>query len=475
LSPCLPRAYAWRYRTRTLMPNEGVPLFGRILDWIGRKESLRAGHSVVRTRRDEPSQDLLRAFRILGVVAAVLFPVFGWVHLRIEPGSMEPMAERFAFGAACLVVVGMTFVRRLAGPTIVGINVILFIAGPWVISVAIRNGFEPMYTLTTLMTVAIASAGFSRKGVLAAFLALSFACTVWGLMMSALPGMDRFYVAVVMGCLCFFSYLFGYSRLRVQERVGELEDLRRVLIDQSSDALVIIDPISREAVEWNSRAQSVFNLTRDEAVTGLPAAVFGAAEWRAVDAVLILRDVAERGIHRRERLYLVEDARAFWGDLSVTALRLGRRGLLLARVADVTARRRMEGKLGLAEQEQRFFAEQSADVLLRMTPVGYCLEISAAVRSLLGVAPEEVAGRSLYEFVHPDDTDALRRWAETPAGGRTFRQRCRMRRGDGTNVWADFLARKVMEPGTEELREVVAVLRDASESKSVEEGLDQGA
>jgi len=459
------------------MPNEKAPLFGKVLDWIGRRDTHPAAHpsAPARTARNGPSQDLLRAFRILGVGAAVLFPLFGWIHLRLEPGAVEPMKERFAYAAVCLVVVGTTFVRALARPAVVGINLVLFASGPWVISLAVRNGFTPTYTLTTLMTIAIASAGFSRRGMLAGYLFVSFACMVAGLALSGLPGMDRFHIVVVVGCLCFFSYLFGSSRLRVQERVGELEDLRRVLIDQSSDVLAIIDPISREAVEWNSRAQATFNLTRDEAVTGLPAAVFGTAEWRAVDAVLIMRDIAERGVHQRERLYLVEDARAFWGELSVTSLRLGRRGLLLARVSDVTARRRMEGKLGLAEQEQRFFAEQSADVLLRMTPVGYCLEASSAVRKLLGAEPEEVAGRSLYEFVHPDDAGSLRRWAEAPAGGRSFRLRCRMRRTDGTTVWADFLARKVVEPGTEELREVVAVLRDASESMSVEEGLDRNS
>jgi len=452
------------------MPSEGAPLFGKILDWIGREEKPRAPRVV-----DEPGRNLLRAFRVLGIAAAMLFPVFGWIYQRLVPDAVEPMLERYIYAASCLVVVGMTFVPPWSRAALWGVNAILFASAPWIISVAARNGFSSPYTLSVLMVIAIASLGFSRRPALAVFLLVSFVCTVFGVGLSAQPAAGRLFILTVVGSLCFFSYLLGASRLKIQERVGELEDLRRILIDQSSDALVIIDPISREAVEWNSRAQAVFNLTRDEAVAALPAAVFGTAEWRAVDAVLIMRDIAERGVHQRERLYLVEDARAFWGELSVTSLRLGRRGLLLARVSDVTARRRMEGKLGLAEQEQRFFAEQSADVLLRMTPVGYCLEVSSAVRKLLGAEPEEVAGRSLYEFVHPDDAGSLKRWAEAPAGGRSFRLRCRMRRTDGSIVWVDFLARRVMDPGTEELREVVAVLRDASESRSVEEGLERDA
>jgi PAS domain S-box-containing protein len=452
------------------MQSEKAPLFRKILDWIGREDRPRAPAPL-----DLPARDLMRAFRVLGVAASVLFPLFGIAYRKLVPGAVEPMGERYVYAAACLIVVGMSFVPSWSRATIWAINLIFFASGPWIISVAFRNGFALPYALSVMLVIGIASLGFSRRLHLAAFLAVCFLCTMAGVTVAGVLQTEKFFIVGVVGILCFFSYLLGASRLKVQERVGELEDLRRVLIDQSTDALVIIDPITRLAVEWNSRAQSMFNLTRGEAPPGLPAAVFGSAEWGPVDAVLILRDVAERGVHQREKLYLVEDARAFWGELSVTSLRMGRRGLLLARVADVTARRRMEGKLGLAEQEQRFFAEQSADMLVRMTPVGYCLEVSSASKALLGAEPGDVAGRSLYEFVHPEDAGSLRRWAESPAAGKSFRQRCRMRRADGSAVWADFLARKVSDPGTEELREVVAVIRDASESKELEEGLESGS
>jgi PAS domain S-box-containing protein len=91
---------------------------------------------------------------------------------------------------------------------------------------------------------------------------------------------------------------------------------------------------------------------------------------------------------------------------------------------------------------------------------------------LLGYRPEELLGTSAYGYVHPDDTDAIRR-ADADGGaflsaGTTI---YRIRKKDGVYVWFESSARPVRHPLTGELQEVIVVSRDITGRRWTEETL----
>src|SRR5271170_683759 len=78
--------------------------------------------------------------------------------------------------------------------------------------------------------------------------------------------------------------------------------------------------------------------------------------------------------------------------------------------------------LVLQESEERFrvLAENSSDVISRHLPDGGYLYISPACIAIFGYAPEELLGRRLLEFVHPDDAQAVAaRYGERRSIGET--------------------------------------------------------
>ena len=81
---------------------------------------------------------------------------------------------------------------------------------------------------------------------------------------------------------------------------------------------------------------------------------------------------------------------------------------------DVSRRHHEAADLVEREARYRLLAENSTDVIVQSDARGYISWVSPSVRDVMGWRPEEVIGRRLAQFVHPDDL-AIVRQARTSA------------------------------------------------------------
>jgi PAS domain S-box-containing protein len=95
---------------------------------------------------------------------------------------------------------------------------------------------------------------------------------------------------------------------------------------------------------------------------------------------------------------------------------------------------------------------------------------SPACHALLGYEPEDLLGRTAYDFFHPDDLAAIKEAhslvRELPD---TRTVSYRIRRKDGSYTWFETTSRAVPEDDTGEAPEILAVSRDVSRRKRVED------
>jgi PAS domain S-box-containing protein len=137
---------------------------------------------------------------------------------------------------------------------------------------------------------------------------------------------------------------------------------------------------------------------------------------------------------------------------------------------NITDRKRAEEALRASEARYRLITDNSTDMISVHSPEGVFLFASPSARTLLGYDPDQLLGRSCYEFFHPEDLDTLR--ANHRILEATQEPQCiayRMRRADGSWAWVETFARVIPPDGGSPSPRLVAVTRDITERRRLEE------
>jgi len=122
---------------------------------------------------------------------------------------------------------------------------------------------------------------------------------------------------------------------------------------------------------------------------------------------------------------------------------------------DITHAHRDAQALRESEQRFRLLAENSTDVITRLSPDLEVLYISPSIFHLTGYEPEELAGGDPLRMVHPDDVGRVRaafaRALEDPPLVETISYRLRHR--DGRAIWCESAGNTIMDEagGVEEI------------------------
>ena len=174
-----------------------------------------------------------------------------------------------------------------------------------------------------------------------------------------------------------------------------------------------------------------------------------------------------RNFHTEKR-YIHSSGRSIWVNLSVSLVRddAGKPLYFVSQIEDITERKAPEQKLAQARAEiDRFFAI-SLDGLVIADYEGRLVRVNPAFARVLGYEPDELAGRSLIDFVHPDDVLATFAGYERHAAGQAAldvekRYRCK----DGSYRWLRWSA-SAFESGS-----VYATAHDITDRRQMEDEL----
>jgi PAS domain S-box-containing protein len=132
--------------------------------------------------------------------------------------------------------------------------------------------------------------------------------------------------------------------------------------------------------------------------------------------------------------------------------------------AENEKRRRVQDALRESRERYRLLAENSTDIIARQTLSGNYLYVSPACYPLLGYKIEEMIGRSVFDFIHPDDLEmaknALQPGDDCPSSVTvTFRTQ----RKNGSYIWLETTSRTVCDSEIGTPYEMVSVSRDVTE------------
>jgi PAS domain-containing protein len=280
----------------------------------------------------------IAAIRASFIAAAILIIAFRWIHLEGDPGAVDPWSERIALSVFFLAATGLTWWP----PVHEYLPELLMVAASATVLLAVRiallNAFSIQTVVGLLTVIACGSTSMRGRATLGGFLAFTLVAVTAGFALAKEPRLPGAFVIPHIVTIGLFAFLLAGSRQRAQRDLAQSESLRRFMLDQTSDALFIIDPIRRIAVEHNGPARDLFELGDSPDPAAAAAAAFGETVWGAIDAVLMLKDTSGGQVVRRERVYDRPGGTRFDGALVVTQIRYGLKIMLLARVSDISER-----------------------------------------------------------------------------------------------------------------------------------------
>jgi PAS domain S-box-containing protein len=142
---------------------------------------------------------------------------------------------------------------------------------------------------------------------------------------------------------------------------------------------------------------------------------------------------------------------------------------------DITERKLAEQVMRESEEKYRLMAENVTDMITKHALDGNYTYVSPSVSHLLGYEPDELVGRQPREFIHPEDIlDASRirpSLLQSEMNNQRITNTFRMRKKTGGYVWMESTTRAICDPQTGEPLEFIAVSRDVSERKQMEQAM----
>nr|WP_290223468.1 PAS domain S-box protein [Trichocoleus desertorum] len=251
-----------------------------------------------------------------------------------------------------------------------------------------------------------------------------------------------------------------------RKRVEEALQFTQFTVNHAAEAVIWTGPDAR-FVYVNEAACQMFGYTKAEL---LMMTVFDIApalspqDWQADWCRL-----KQQGSLTLEGLNRHKKGHFFPVEVTRNYLEFRGREYNCAFMRDITQRKQFEQALRESEQRFRLLAENSTDMISQHAPDGTFLYVSPACHSLLGYEPEELLGRSAYDFHHMDDLEAVRLIHDTILEmPDTYSVSYRFRHQQGHYVWLESTAKTIRASGTQTIQEIQISSRDITDRKQAE-------
>ncbi|MBA2664306.1 MAG: response regulator [Bradymonadaceae bacterium] len=259
----------------------------------------------------------------------------------------------------------------------------------------------------------------------------------------------------------------------ILEALHESEERYRLIVDSALDFGIFTTNFDGVITNWNRGAERLLGYGKQEAI-GMAAGEIFVPEDRAHDVPrLELETALKTGHSDDERWHLRKDGTRFWASGIVMPLRdnVGEPTGYLKILQDKTAQREQQQAVLASEARFRAVAENAVDIIALVDAHGRVGFISPSIQEVLGISPDAMLGRSLFERVAATERHRVRndftRLVHMP--NETAAMMFDFERGDGEMRHLSVKARNLLERAGVEA--ILLNVRDITSKRVVQQEL----
>jgi PAS domain S-box-containing protein len=261
------------------------------------------------------------------------------------------------------------------------------------------------------------------------------------------------------------------GRRRTEDRLRESEELYRASFMQSSAVKLHIDPATDEIVDANFAAADFYGYPISK-LTAMKVTDLNPAPKDLVQkSIALAQDRSQSHFYFRHRLASGELREV---EVFSSPIRIGGRTLLHSIIHDITDQKRAERALRDSEKRFKSFVENASDLIFTLDAEGAFTYVSPNWKNVLGHEPGEVLGRSLTDFMHPDDAQPcsayLKRVIEDDDTPGTIEFRALNKAGEWR--WHSANGSRIVDEPSGTVA-FIGISRDVTERKLFEERLER--
>jgi PAS domain S-box-containing protein len=262
------------------------------------------------------------------------------------------------------------------------------------------------------------------------------------------------------------------ARRRAEEALRESEERYRALIENAHDIIVILDPATGRMLYQSPSMERILGYTPEEMEGRDSLQLIHPDDRERVMATIAATAAAPGTTGHAEYRYRHRDGgwrlvETFGRTLSPASAEQG----MVLNTRDVTERREVEDALRRSEGHFRRLIDNAQDNIVIVDQAGTMTYQSPSALRITGYAPEELVGKSAFDFIHPDDVEAT---ARELAGafanpGYTGHAEYRFRHKDGSWRYHEAFGQTLSPDSADE--GLVANVRDVTERREAEDAV----
>ncbi len=263
---------------------------------------------------------------------------------------------------------------------------------------------------------------------------------------------------------------------KLRHNAGELDksvrelQLFRTLLDQSNDAIVVVDAPTLRILDVNEKMCSELGYSREEllhmTIYAINPSIVRERVPQDVDALRQCGFLVRETVHRRK------DGTTFPVEVNIKYVHLGRE-YLVALSRDITERKRAARLLEESEKRFRTVYEGSpVGICVIETSTGRFLQTNPKYCEIVGRTQPDLLTRDFFSITHPDDITVNRTKAIQLAGGKvpSYEIEKRYVRPDGSIRWVHVNAVNLPGGGSDAPWSI-GIVQDITERRQAEQAL----